>query len=781
MTLITLPRFRFPACRSPLFGSAAAVALTALLTAGPAQAQLFGGSAAPARPAAPAPGPAVPDGLGPDGFYLEADRLIQNDETKAITARGDVEARYRGRIIRAQEVEYDRTRGIAVARGKVTIIGADGSLQAADEVQLDQDMEAGFARAFSVRMPDGAKLAAASVVRRSADVDELNNAIFTPCELCAEDPDKAPTWSVRAERVTQDRASNMVYYRHAVISMFGVPLVYLPAFWHPDPSAPAKSGLLTPHASYNKRRGFSYEQPYVQVISPYSDLVVSPQINSEINPFLNVRYRKRFYSGDIDVRAGYTYERDVDGLGERFGESDNRSYILARGAFDINAKWRWGFSAERASDDLIFDKYDVNSVYAQRGLFNSEDHRLLSQLYALRQDKNSYLSISAVSVQGLRPGDNDRTFPTIAPLIEGLYEPEGPVAGGRLRLRGSAVMLTRDQSPTNPLEPGADSRRASFTGDWRREITLPSGLRLSPFAQGRVDAYKLEDLGATASSRTMNVTRGQGVAGVDVSLPMIRQVKNGSVILEPLAQLALSPASDPIQIGRTPTGTPIYFNEDSLAFEFDETNLFRANKFPGFDLYEGGQRLNTGLRASVRYDSGAQGTVLIGRSFRSERDDIFPLRTGIRPPGSDWVVAAQASHGGVSLFARSRLDNDTLAVRRFEAGADVSNRFGFGSVRYLRDNLDISGVKQENLDARGQLNLTPRWAVSFYGARDLRLDVWRRRDLGIVYTDDCARIEVVYQHEDQFVNTPSGRSLRGNESVVLRLTLATLGGSGYGQ
>jgi LPS-assembly protein len=274
----------------------------------------------------------------------------------------------------------------------------------------------------------------------------------------------------------------------------------------------------------------------------------------------------------------------------------------------------------------------------------------------------------------------------------------------------------------------------------------------------------------------MNVVRGQGVAGVDLSLPLIKALNRGQVILEPLAQVAISPQSDPIQIGRNPDGTPAYFNEDSLAFEFDETNLMRANKFPGFDLYEGGQRLNTGLRATVRYDNGFNGTVLVGRSFRREQDDVFTLRTGLRPKASDWVIAARADMPGVSAYVRSRLDNDTGAVRRFEAGADVSKRWGSGSIRYLRDNLDISGVKQENLDARGQLNLTKNWAVSVYGARDLRTDVWRRRDIGVVYTDDCVRVELIYQRQDQFTNTPLGRTLRNNDSVVVRLTLATLGG-----
>ena len=46
---------------------------------------------------------------------------------------------------------------------------------------------------------------------------------------------------------------------------------------------------------------------------------------------MNLTYRKRFYSGDLNVRAGYTYEQEVDGRGNRFGEKASRSYLLARG------------------------------------------------------------------------------------------------------------------------------------------------------------------------------------------------------------------------------------------------------------------------------------------------------------------------------------------------------------------------------------------------------------------------------------------------------------------
>ena len=48
------------------------------------------------------------------------------------------------------------------------------------------------------------------------------------------------------------------------------------------------------------------------------------------------------------------------------------------------------------------------------------------------------------------------------------------------------------------------------------------------------------------------------------------------------------------------------------------------------------------------------------------------------------------------------------------------------------------------------------------------------RDLGVFYTDDCLRLDVIYRKEDTVI----GR-LGPRESITFRLTLATLGGSGY--
>ncbi len=751
--------------RVRLFAGVAAVTLGALAAAHPAAAQDSAEQAMATAPPATSGKPVqADDGLGQRGFYLEADLLIQDDKSKVVTARGNVEVRYRGRTLRAGEVVYDQASGVVSAKDKVVIVDPSGATTFADAVVLDDELTAGIAKGFSARLAGNVKIAADTAVRRSESVQELNKAIYTPCDICAEDKSKPPSWSIKADKVVEDKDKQIIYYRNATIELFGVPVFFAPVFWQADPSAERKSGLLPPKIQGSQRRGLSYEQPYYQVISPSQDLIITPQINTHVNPFVNLDWRKRFYSGTVEARFGYTYESDLTGDGDRVGDLTSRSYVLANGRFDINKSWKWGFSAERASEDLIFQKYDIDDVYEQRGLVTTDDKRLTSQLYVTRQDNRSWFSVNMISIQGLRPSDIDRTIPTIAPLIEGRWEPDGPVLGGRLRLQGSAVALTRDQSQFVASDPGIDSRRASGLADWRGNFTTSYGLRVSPFAQVRADAYSISDRPGGLSD--VSLTRALGVAGVDFSMPFIRRDGDRTIVLEPIAQIALSPKTDL---------DPRIPNEDSSVFEFDDTNLFRADKSPGFDIYEGGQRFNVGGRATLMFDDGRSASLLVGRSYRADFDPGLPARSGLQTRSSDWIVAAQATPLlGVNLFSRARLDSDTLNVRRFEAGADVETDRAWGYIRYLRDNLDISGVQREDLDFSGQVLVKGNFGITFGGIRDIENDVWRRQEFGVLYKDDCLDMAVVWVHEETF-----NRTLGPSDSVVVRLKLATLGDKGY--
>jgi LPS-assembly protein len=725
------------------------------------------------------------DALGQHGFYLEADNLVRNDKSDIWIARGQVEARYQGRTLRGDEIIYNVANGSVTVNGHGQIIGVDGTVEYGDHILLDDKMKAGFARGFAAREAQNTTIAADVAIRRSDTVNELRRAIYTPCNICAEDGSpKAPTWSIQATRIIEDHTRHLVLYRNAVIRVKDIPVFYAPVFWHPDPESPRASGLLAPLMGYSKKRGFTYEQPYLQIFSPSAQLIVSPQINTKVNPLVNVEWRERFYSGELDIRAGYTYEQDFDGHGTKFGDLTSRSYVLGFGDFDLSRNWSWGFSAERTSDPLMFEKYDVPNVFDLRGLYSADTQRLLSQIYTTRQDAQSYLSISLLSFQGLRQlgspsatqplgtdfTENNRVFPLVAPLIDFHYDPQFEILGGRLHFIGSAVALSRAEQPTQtvtsatqPPIPGPDSRRASGEANWLRTFTLDNGMRLEPFADVRGDVYNVSDLTATDQG-DKTLVRGIGTVGLDFSWPFIRQSHGTTIVLEPIAQLALSP-----NIAQNPD-IP---NEDSLVFQYDETSLFEPNKFPGYDVFDSGQRLNIGGRATIDWGDGRNARFVLGQTFRASPTNIFPAQTGLNNTSSDWVVSAAVTpFKGLSFTADTLIDaygNSPLT----EVGVNFASEQFSGYFRYQTNNTNPTS-KFSDVEGGAQLWLTKHWGVGVFGDRDIEANAWRIRDINLTYKDECIRVDMIYQHQDTVIG-----QLGESDSVAFRLTLATLGNEGY--
>jgi LPS-assembly protein len=711
------------------------------------------------------PGPAD-QAVGSDGFYMEADTMIRDDAHHTWVAKGSVEARYQGKVLRADELDFNQENGVVTALGDVQLLSPDGTSEFAKSMTLDQDFKAGVALAFSTRQQPNTKIVADEALRLNRDSMALNKAVFTVCDICAADGEpETPTWAIEADQVIQDHEHNLIFYKHAVIRLKGLPVIYTPLFWHTDPTAKRGSGLLGPAMGTDVRRGLFFEQPYLWVISPYADVVIDPQFNSRVSPLLMTEYRERFYSGQIDVRAGYAYAQQFDATGKPYDYLTNRSYILARGAFAPVKDWAWGFSAERVTDPLMLQRYTVPNVYDPRGLMVTDDGRLISQLYAVEQNSKSYLSIAAMSFQGLNPGDQNGTFPIVAPLIEGHYEPDVLFLGGKLHLEGSAVVLERPRNPNTDIAPGEDSRRASIGGDWRTTYTLDQGIRLSPFLNARNDIYNVDNVSATDTG-LHTTDRPLGTAGLDASWPFFRRTGDLTTVIEPLAQLAVSPRA---------VTNPYIPNEDSQIIGFDETNLFEADKSEGFDYYEGGARANVGGRVSFRWDGGAQAQILAGQSFRAAPDPTLPAYTSLNQTESDWVVAASASGmGGLSGFGRALIDSRTDRIRRLEAGLNGSTSWVSGYVSYFHDNIDVTGTDTENASFGGSLHVTKHWSIASSANLDLVNKAAPQESTGLVYQDECIHWELDWVHS----GTTNG-TLVPSDLVVVRLLLVTLGSSGY--
>lgn len=794
----------------------------------------------------PADPPLPDDGLGEDGAFITADEVTSPEEN-IMVARGKVEMRWEGRLIRADEVRYDQTTGKTVATGNVQTINSDGSVQYADRLEVDNEHSSGTGDRIAYIDTEQSKLFANKVERLDEQTNRLSEVIFTPCELCVKNNvTQEPTWHIQASSITQNKKHRVVIYRNAVIKAKGVPVFYMPVLWHADVTAKRSSGFLMPKPGFSGRRGATLELPYLWAVSPYTDIIISPEFSSKLNPLLYLELNRRFYSGDLHSRFGVTNERFFDNKGRKWGESATRGFMLVDGKFDINEYWRWNFTAQRVWDKTsngllswsgpdaaptsqpiainqpisnFYERYKVDEGFPYSGDFSSNSRRLISQINLVRQTDTAFFSASLFSFQSLAIAgqhrlssdlgtspllylaERDRTQPAVAPMIDAYWSPDKEILGGRLTLSANAVSIIRKTTPStdiflapdivDPSNRGSvDTARANIGLSWRRDMVTTGGVKLAPFLDARHDEYYLRDYYKTGyalqpgEEDTRRVSRSLGTVGLDVSYPLLRKFDGLTMIVEPIAQLALSPDSQ-VELVLT--------NEDSNTFEVDATTLFKVNRSPGFDLYEGGKRLNVGLKTQLSYDSGLRISTLLGRAFRQNPEENFyrTYKVGNRTykydasslanTKSDWVVQAEVDTGkGLRLYTRQRLGDDGT-IRRGETGASYISSSTQLTVRHQYDKtgpvfLDDGRIgateKYHDLQLFGQHFFTTTWGVSAQVSRDLLRERWLRSEASIIYKDDCARFELVYQRDETaLLQEIPGKA---SESISVRISLATL-------
>ncbi len=732
--------------RTPARWAALAAALAVTVTPNIARAQ----TAPPPAPTSPI-APAIQGEL----VQLEADEIIDDQIAGTITAIGDVQIRYQGRTMRADRLVYDLTSGAIRAQGGVEIVDAEGSATYADEIEADEALNLAVASELRSRLGPSGTLAARAALRHGPGESELRRVIYTSCPIC-EGGDRPPTWSLRARRAVQDQESRTITYQGAVLEVSGVPVLYMPYFAHPDPSVGRASGFLTPDIGRNGRLGTYYEQPYYWAISPSQDLTVSARVHSHVRPLYGLEYRKRFWSGELYVDTTFTQEQEFDSRGHTFGDETVRSSLFASGRFDVNNYWQWGFGAERISDDLYLRRYDLTGTSQRRGPFVGGDLRLISQLYAIGQDESSYSSIAAVSFQGLREADSSDLLPIILPYADAERVYTEPVLDGQVRFTVNTAVLQRSV--------GVDNARISGGVSWRKDVLFGPGIIVSPFAHIRGDVFNVE----TAPDEYETFSRGLGLAGAEISWPFMRAGDSFDIIIEPVAMAAI--ASDEAI-------DPRIINEDSLAFELDDSSLFRANAAPNYDLWEPGARLSLGVRATARARSGQSASVLFGRRWREEVAAGFTVVNNLEGRASDWVGIVQTDLGrNFTTEARFRLEDESLELQRLDLGVRAAiGRFSASARYFSMDQTLAPGNPNEEVGAILGMELARGWRMQYGLTRDLDSDINLRQDIRAIYEDDCTFLEISYTRSETL-----DRSLGPDEGLQIRIGLRSLGVFGGG-
>tara|TARA_A100001037_G_scaffold306628_1_gene353441 strand:+ start:4848 stop:6995 length:2148 start_codon:yes stop_codon:yes gene_type:complete len=689
-------------------------------------------------------------GAAEEPILLSADSLTYDREPGIVTASGNIELVSGDRILRADALSYDQQNDLVAARGNVAILEPSGEVLFAEYAELTDRLRNGFVSEIRMLMTDGSRLAANSAKRSDGNRTDMSKAVFSACQSCPKHPNRPPLWQIKAFKVTHVQSAQRIDYRDAFLEVYGIPVAYTPFFSHPDPTVKRKSGFLVPTYGSSSDLGAKLQVPYYFNLAPNRDATFSPLFTSKEGIVLAGEYRERANNGQLQLQGSVTRADERNENNAKTGSRENRGHIKATGAFDIDSTWRWGFVAERSTDDTYLRRYD----------FSGED-TLTSNVYLEGFRGRTYASANAYSFQGLRREDNPGETPLILPELNYNFVGEPGSWGQRWGIDANVLVLNRSGS--------TDSRRTSLGVNWQLPYTSANGQLYNLLASIRGDLYHVNEVADPSNAdNSINGFKGRLLPRIslDWRYPHVRRDGPISQVIEPVVAVIAAP------FGGNPEDIP---NEDSQSFEFDDTNLFSANRFSGLDRWEGGHRVNYGVRFGAYGAGGGYSNALIGQSLRWRGDNTFADKTGLEDRRSDYVGRVNISPGEYLTYAhRFRLDRDRFSLRRNEfdlALGPRAIRINAGYVALSRELTTDELNSREEVRISGRLQVTDFWSASASTRRDLAGEgdtiSW---SVGAAYIDEC--IELGVQLERNFTED---RDVQPSTNFSLRIKLKHLG------
>jgi len=797
----------------------AAIGFCAILDERPSFAQRQKIVAFPKRPqplAPPNAGLLQPGGLknNKEGMVVRAEEVHYDYSNERVSAIGNVQIYYNSSTLQADKVIYDQKTKRLHAEGNVRLDEPDGKITYGEILDLSDDFRDGFVDSLRLDGPDQTRFAATRADRSSGNITIFQSGVYTACEPCADDPTKPPKWQVKAARIIHDQDEKMVYFEDARLEFFGWPLAWLPYFSIPDPSAKRKSGFLIPSFGVGTTYGFAVTTPYYFALAPDYDVTLTPMITFKQGPLLQGEWRQRLVNGSYTIRATGIFQLDTKAVadaGDTPGNRDFRGSLESAGQFRLTDKWVWGWDGTVVSDKSFFQDYGLNRrLQSSISFLGTTPDYVVSQAYLQGHGDRSFFDIRALYFYGFTSVDNQKQIPVIHPVVDHDYTVNQPVLGGELSFRSNLTSLSRDSAFFSPVTqaaldgslcalsnpdpavktlsncvlrgiPGTYSRM-STEATWRRTIVDSYGQMFTPFASVRGDFADVQvspDPGVANYVNTgqTDVARFMPAAGLEYRYPFINVQSWGTQTIEPIAQVILRPNE---------TGINKLPNEDSQSLVFDTGNLFRVDKYAGWDRVEGGGRLNAGLRYTAQFNQGGFVSAVFGQSYHLFGQNSFavggPTNTGIvsglDTSRSDYVASASYQPSSIfTLTSRFRLGESDFTLQRTEL--EASANFDRWTTRIIYGNYAPQPAlgyldRREGILAAARFKVNPNWLLLGGVRYDLRAEQISETQIGVGYIDDCLILALNYVTEYAY-NSNS----KFSSTVMFQVSLRTLGGSSF--
>ena len=673
---------------------------------------------------------------------FSADNVNSNAETGILTASGNVIIKQGQLRLTANQVDYNRAEGSALAIGDVVFRDHDGNTHYVETLRLDDNFAHAFAEPVISNLNDGSWVSAGSVTHNSVDGTTFVKTEFTPCN-CEYREGETPAWDLETSQTRHDPITKTVHHENVTMHIFDVPVMYFPFLSHPDWTVRRRSGVLPPEIKFNSDLGLTYGQSYYWVTSETHDVEITPYVFGDKGEAVRTKYRQHWDQSTLNAII-------IGGNLNTFKNStDNVASIDATFDTLLGDHWDTKVHIHRASQDTFLRRYKFDT---------SEE--LQTSVTTERIDMSRYSMIEAYDTQDLTSDRDPEAEPTVLPNI--FHERYLTLDENMtVRLRLSAIQLDNDES--------TDLRR------WSSELYIreDTATSLGNFTvEGRL-AAQYRDIQTATNQKGYTGELGQGTtsAGLGWALPITFDLSDSLAILEPKSKIVTTQSTD--RQNKVP-------NRDSSDFRLDEANLFLLHREQGEDYNITNTRVDVGTSLYLYDTYLGDVTGFVGSSVRIAGQTPTGLNAATESDRYSDIIAnlsiSPSKYFTLSMSGRFHPRDFYLNETTVKGSVNLNKtRFTASYEQLSKSFFNTANEEIEELILTAYQDLGYNWEVSIKQVYDLTNDTRKLSDSNIAFNygsgiQDCLTVSIGYNRD-----TDSDRDIKPVDEVFLLLNFKYLG------
>ena len=590
---------------------------------------------------------------------ITADKIEVLNNGNKIKATGNILIQTEDYLSSTDNLIYDKSKEMVKTSGNIIIKDKIENYYYFDKFISDKDFSKASGTNTKIRLNDGSRIVGKSFIRTNSNINQINNAIYTPCLQKNYITENCPGWKLSAKKVVHDVEKQNIYYEGATLSILNVPVLYSPFFSHPDPSVKKRSGLLIPSVSSDNNLGTTFSIPYFFNLSSNYDVTLTPSIQSKADDYYSINYRYLTKNHQFNIDSSISNDESNTGT---------KNHIFVNGGVKI-----------------LFGKFDYkiqtsnNDTYLRKNYID-QGTILASGLNFTKEMDNSYLDFSSYIYKHLNNTSNQKWEYVYPNVSYDIYNYKDPIYGLNWKIDNSLLNY-------KTINKNYEQQLSSEILSDDVHISKKTGLKFVNTVQNRLIYFN-------NSVNNYSQLRVFPQLSSKISYPLSKSRNDRTEILEPIVMAILAPHNN-------------YTNDQNIS----SSNIFSLNRETSLSQWESGPRINYGINWLVSNSNLVFNTSL-GQSVKAEKDNSTKI--------SNYFIGNTLDFGNIGYIKTDiTINRQDLYLK----DNNINSSLNFGEIKlgFDYDYETLNKIKtSEQISIGAKLNLNLNYFTDFTAIDDIK-------------------------------------------------------------